>query len=164
MGTTNRLSALQSGEVAAATVFQVGATQAENEGYAEVLARPSEYDQLSQQTVQFWVTLEEALEDREDQIRAQIEPLQEAYQQTYDRDPATIAQEAKDTGFYGEFGVDVLQQTLEHYRDVNMWPVDGGLTEESVNKAYDLLVSTGLLEEDIVPEYSDIVDDRFLNR
>lgn len=163
LGTPNRLAALQSGQVAAATVFRSGAVQAQKDGYGAVLASPDEYDRLSTQTVQFWVTLETALEDREAELRAEIEPLQQAYQDLYDRDPETITQEAIDTGFYGEFDFDVLQETLEYYRDIEMWPVDGGLSQESVGNAYDLLVETELLEADVVPDYDDLVDDRFLN-
>lgn len=162
LGTPNRLAAMQAGEVDATVVFISGALQAEKDGYAKIFASPWEYDSLSNQTASTFAVLSTTLEDKEEVVGKIVGVLKEAYQRVYEADPAEITEAAIATGIYPEFDADVWQQAFEQAREIDMWPEDGAVTEERLNKAQSVLIDAGLVEEDQLLTLDDFFDDRFL--
>lgn len=162
LGTPNRLSAMQAGEVDAASVFASGGYNAEEEGYAQVLGVPWEYDVLSDQVGFVWVTLDSVLEENEDLLEYYITNMHDSYSWLYETDTGTIVDEALATDIYPDFSRDAWVRTLNEVKEVDLWPEDGGMSEENLERAQDLLVNTGLIAEEDRVNRDQFVDDRFL--
>lgn len=162
LGTPNRLSAMQSGQVDAASVFASGGYNAEAEGYAQVLGVPWEYDVLSDQVGFVWVTLDDVLEENEALLEYYINNMHESYSYLYETDSGTVVDEALTTDIYPDFARDAWVQTLNEVKEVELWPEDGGMSAENLERAQDLLVNTDLITEDERVSRDELVDDRFL--
>lgn len=162
LGTPNRLSAMQSGQVDAASVFASGGYNAESEGYAQVLGVPWDYDVLSDQVGFVWVTLDEVLEENEDLLEYYITNMHESYSYLYETDTETVVDEALATDIYPDFAKEAWVRTLNEVKEIELWPEDGGMSEENLERAQDLLVDTDLITEDQRVTRDDFVDDRFL--
>lgn len=159
-GTPSRLAALESGEVAGTVVFLSGALQAVEDGYAELLSVPWEYDLLENNACQFWVTLETTLEENEDTIGEMLEHMGAAYDEMYEADPEEINELALESGTYTEFDDDVWLEAYEQAIDVEMW--QGEITDEQVENVMDAVTQTGLLDDDQRLSRDELIDDRFM--
>jgi ABC-type nitrate/sulfonate/bicarbonate transport system substrate-binding protein len=148
VGTPNRLSAIESGEVEAAVVFVSGALQAEREGYARTLGYPWEFDRLADQTTVALVTPEEALENRPLAIERLVDAATATYERLYEADATEITEQALATGHFAEFPQEVWVEAFEQVREVEIWPHGRGLEAESIERASDVLVETGMITED----------------
>ncbi|MFW5918405.1 MAG: ABC transporter substrate-binding protein [Haloferacaceae archaeon] len=148
VGTPNRLSAIESGEADAAVVFVSGALQAEREGYARTLGYPWEFDRLADQTTVALVTPEEALEDRPRAIERLVDAATATYERLYEADAGEITDRALASGHFAEFPREVWIEAFEQVRDVEIWPRGQGLEAESIERASDVLVDTGMITEE----------------
>lgn len=148
VGTPNRLSAVDSGEVDAAVVFVSGALQAEREGFARALGYPWEFDRLADQTTVALVTPEEALENRPEAVTRLVEAATATYDRLYEADATTITEQALATGEFAEFPQEVWVEAFEQVREAEIWPRGGGLDAESVDRASEVLVETGMITEE----------------
>lgn len=148
VGTPNRLSAVDAGEVDAAVVFVSGALHAEREGFARTLAYPWEFDRLADQTTVALVTPEEALENRPEAVDRLVEAATAAYDRLYEADASEITERALATGEFAEFSRDVWVEAFEQVREAEIWPRGRGLDAESVDRATEVLVDTEMITED----------------
>ncbi|RQH02309.1 ABC transporter substrate-binding protein [Natrarchaeobius oligotrophus] len=162
LGTTNRLSALEAGEVQGAAVFDSGAYQAEAEGYGRVLSHPTEYEQLNQQTVGLWVTLEENLDENEEVYGEIADCLAQGHGELYERDEDEVLDDALDSGIYPDFDRDAHQQSFEIVKEAQLWPDGIDITEEELERSLDVLEATGLVSEDRRLSRDEVFDDRFV--
>lgn len=160
-GTPNRLAAMQAGEIDATIVSFTGALQAEKEGYASILGLPWDYDQLSDQTASTLVVPTSAVEEQRDKLSLILSAFGEAYRRVAEEDPQALTEEALATGHYAEFDTDVWVEALSKAQEIGMWPEGGRITEERYQKAVDLLVSGGQINEDQALPYSEVVVDTF---
>lgn len=147
IGTPNRLSAIESGEVEAAVVFVSGALQAEREGFANVLGFPWEFDRLADQTTVALVTPEEAIENRPETVDRLTDAAIATYDRLYEADPAEITDRALDTGEFAPYPQDVWVEAFERVREVDIWPRGRGLDAEAIERASNVLVETGMITE-----------------
>ncbi|RQG87950.1 hypothetical protein EA462_13895 [Natrarchaeobius halalkaliphilus] len=162
LGTTNRLSALEAGEVDGAAVFDSGAYQAEAEGYGQVLSHPTEYDVLNQQTVALWVTLEENLEENPEVYGEIADCLRQGHGELYERDGDEVLDDALASGIYPDFDRENHQQSFEIIREAELWPDGIDITEEELERSLDVLEATGLIDEDRRLSRDEVFDDRFV--
>lgn len=160
LGTPNRLSALESGNVDAASVFLSGALQAEKSGNAKILAKPWKYDRLATQTTVLWGVSERSLDQNPDLFSGVVNQMKRSYEWLYETKPETIVDQALSTGIFPEFSEDVWLETFEQVRSHNLWARNGNVQKRQLRKAQDVLVSTGLIEERI--PRNEIVTERFL--
>lgn len=148
IGTPNRLSAIESGEVDAAVVFVSGALQAEREGFARTLEYPWEFDRLADQSTVALVTPEEALENRPEAVERLVDAATESYERLYAADAATITEQALETGQFSDFPQEVWIKAFEQVREAEIWPRGRGLKAEAVDRSTQVLLETGMITED----------------
>lgn len=162
LGTPNRVAAIESGDVAAAAVSLAGAFSAQDRGIANILSFPWDVERLRGHAPNAWVLMRENWNERRESIGVVVEELITAYNRMYEVDPETVVEQAKASGEYGAF--DVATRVNAHTTAVenNMYARDGGLQEERIEKAQDVMVETGIISEDERISRDDFVEDDFL--
>lgn len=164
-GTENRLAAIESGELDAAAVTSSAAFAAEEEGFASILAFPWEYEVTNDQTALVWATTEDKIDNETEEVQEVADLLIEAQQGVYDEDPDDLISRSHEYDFYPQFNVGTgpWEQSLELAREYELWARDGNITQEEMDRAQDLLLDTGLIEEENeVDDVSEIFTDEFL--
>lgn len=147
VGTPNRLSAIESGEVDAAVVFVSGALQAERAGFARTLGYPWEFDRLADQSTVALVTPEETLENSPETVERLVGATTATYERLYKADAATIVEQALETEVFAEFPQEVWVEAFEQVREAEIWPRGKGLEAEAVARATEVLLDTGMIDE-----------------
>ncbi|RQG87906.1 ABC transporter substrate-binding protein [Natrarchaeobius halalkaliphilus] len=158
LGATDRLAALEADEVDAAIVPYSAALNAEDEGIGSILAAPWEYEKLQSNLASAWITLEDTYDENTDLYRTMADELSVSYEATYDGDLSEVTEQALAGGgeVFPDYGQDIWEQSLETVREIDVWPRDGDIPTENLERSQDLLVETGILEED------DRIDDGFI--
>ncbi|WP_165874805.1 ABC transporter substrate-binding protein [Natrarchaeobius oligotrophus] len=158
LGATDRLAALEAGEVDAAIVPYSAALNAEEEGIGSILAAPWEYERLQSNLASAWITLEETYDENTDLYRTMADELSASYEATYDGDLVEVTEQSLAGGgdVFPDYGQDIWERSLETVRDIDVWPRDGDIPAENLERSQDVLVDTGILEED------DRIDDGFI--
>lgn len=163
-GSSNRVSAIESGQVDASVVLLDAAYSAELNGSAKIFARPWEYDSLKQQTAAAWVKLGTTLQEENGANKTDkiVEHMLSGYEKTYQTDPQEVVTRGTDMESYAGFKKATFVEALKVAREIELWPKDGGLDPKFIENAQDTFVDTGLLKEEnrVTPE--ELVDDRFL--
>lgn len=165
IGSGNRASALQSGDVDATVILDSPAEQLAVNGDANILAYPWDYEGLSRMLTNVWVALEPNLEDRADSLQVFVDQMQASYNQMFEGDHDTIVQEATETGEYPPYAAEAWSQSLDQATSSPaLWPDSkaDGLPAENIQRTQDLLVEVGEIEEDATRPAEEIVDRRFL--
>lgn len=164
-GTENRIAAIESGEVDAAAVTASSAFAAEEEGYASILAFPWEYEVTNDQTALVWATTEENIENNTEDVQQVADLLIGAQEEVYEADEDELIGATDEYEFYPSFDVGdgPWQESFGLAREYELWARDGNITQEEMDRAQDLLLDTGLIEEEnAVDDVSDIYTDEFL--
>lgn len=161
-GTPSRLAALRSGTVAATVVDISGALQAEEQGYAKILARPAEYDRLTSQTQQVIAVNERSLKDNAAMVSAFIGGMVSALDQIYTADPAEVVKKGLEYGTYGQYSVDIWVESLKQAREINLWADGAKVPQAEYDKAVGELSATGAITDDQKLPYDEVITDVFL--
>ncbi|SEV80115.1 ABC transporter substrate-binding protein [Natrinema salifodinae] len=164
-GTENRIAAIESGEMAAAAVTASSAFAAEEEGYASILAFPWEYEVTNNQTALVWATTEDKIENQTEEVQEVADLLVAAQKEVYEADAGELIDGAQEYDFYPTFDVGdgPWEESLDLAREYELWAEDGDIAQEEMDRAQDLLLETGLIEEESrVDDVDEIFTDEFL--
>lgn len=93
-----------------------------------------------------------------------VSAVLEAYEQFYAADPAELAADwlGRELPATAGLDVDVTAEDFRQYQEIELFPIDGGLGEDLYTRMNDTLVSVGMIEDDEILPYDDVVDATFV--
>ena len=165
VGSSNRASALRSGDVDAACILASPAEQLSATGNGNILAYPQDYEGLSNMLTNVWVAIEPDLEARADSLQVFVDEMQASYSRMFEGDHEAIISEAEASGEYPDYEQKAWANALQKAVDSPpLWPKSKktSLPAENIKRTQDLLVEVGEIEEKATKPVDEIVDRRFL--
>jgi hypothetical protein len=90
----------------------------------------------------------------------------QAYEEFYEGDPAEMAALVDEMEIPEEVDTspEQLAKEYELYQRIQLYPVDGGIDEESFQRMADFLIDVGQITEDQVVTYEDAIDPTFVDQ
>ncbi len=159
-GTPRRLAALKAKSVDAAVIFPSRAIENTMRGEVSILAKFS--DIAPKQSVLTWTATEETLSKRPKEVQLFTNAMVRAYREMYKRDLDELADFAVSQKPWRKFKpVKAVRETIKAAREMELWPVNGGVTRESVTTAQKFLVEVKFMKPDAVLPVDQIVTFKF---
>lgn len=165
IGTTNRMAALEAGEVDAAIAFLSGAIQTEEQGYGRILDSPYNYDDLTDFPVNLWFAPEPKINENEEMYRILVQEMQASYAQIYEEDTEDLVERALATDVnYPAFPEEVWHRAYEMASENSMWPADyaTNMSEDRLEMSIRAHIDLGLISDDERLPASELLDTRYV--
>ncbi len=129
-------------------------------GEASILAKSS--DVAPKQSVLIWTATEETLSKRPKEVQLFTNAMVRAYREMYKRDLDELADFAVSQKPWRKFNpVKAVRETIKAAREMELWPVNGGITRESVTTAQKFLVEAKFMKPDAALPVDQIVTFKF---
>lgn len=159
-GTPRRLAALKAKSIDATVVSTSRAIQSAMKGEVSILAKMSDF--APHQSVILWVAGEETLAKRSEDVLNVTKALIRSYREMYKEDLKKLAAFAAKQKPYSKITPPAaLQETIKAAREMKLWPVDGGMTNESIKTAQDFLVESGFMKSANVLPVDQLITPKF---
>lgn len=156
-GSGNRASALESGSLDASMLLNTIAQQLIKKSNGEFKIWG---EGASAGTPMMWEGFVMSDSFRQTQAAKDfVAAMLDAYQKFYDEgDPAALAKEAVGIDELAGLEEESAAQDLQLYKDIKLFPTDGGLSKDLFTPMIDTLISVKQLTQDQVVPYEDVVD------
>lgn len=159
-GTPRRLAALKAKNIDATVISTSRAIEKAMKGEITVLAKMSDF--APQQSVIIWVAGEETLAKRSEDVLNVTKALIRSYREMYTRDLKELAEFAAQQKPYSKFNPpETVLETLKAAREMKLWPVDGGITDERIKAAQNFLVESGFMKPENVLPVDQLITPKF---
>lgn len=159
-GTPRRLAALKAKNIDATVISTSRAIENAMKGEISVLAKMSDF--APKQSVIIWVAGEETLSKRAGDILNVTKALIRSYREMYTRDLNALAEFAVKQKPYSKFNPsDAIRETIKASREMKLWPVDGGISDESIRAAQQFLVESGFMKPDSILPVNQLITPKF---
>lgn len=154
-GSSNRAAAMQSGSLDAAVLFRAVGANLEQEGDFRI--HGGLWDVLDPMLWEGIAASEEFLQNGE-LAEAFVAAMIETNRQFYEAEPAELAGRKDEYPETEVLDLDGLIGDFELWQEIQLFPMDGGITEAAYERITELLVDAGQLEEETTVPYEDAVD------
>ena len=161
-GSGNRAAAMEAGTIDAAVLFGPVATNLEDRSEGKFTIYGGMWNVLEPMLWEGVALSEEMRTEHPELAQAFVSAMLEAYAQFYEGDPAEMVALAEDIPEEVDTDAAALEKEYVLYQEIELYPLDGGLSEDSYNRITEFLVGVGQLEEGQVVAYADAVDPSFV--
>lgn len=152
-GTPNRVIALEEGRIDATTVSLESAVDAEKRGIGHILGTFAET--FPGHINDVYVLSPELMESNPKLANWLIGKLRENINWVREAEPEEIADVVIETGFHPDYDKSVWVEAYRRLKELEMFPKDGRIEPEAVERSQELLLGYGLIEGTV--NYDDIV-------
>ena len=161
-GSSNRAAALTSGSLDASVLFRAVGEQVENDSGGDFRIHGGLWDVLDPM---LWEGLAASAEFQENPELAEAfaAAVLETNRRFYEGDPAEMAARKDDHPETATLDIDGLIGDFELWQEIELFPQDGGVSEEAFNGITEFLTDAGQLTEDTTVSYEDAVDPSFVD-
>lgn len=160
-GSSNRAAALQSGSLDAAILFRAVGERLEQETNGEFQIWGGLWDVLDPMLWEGIAASDEFLQN-EELAETFVAALIETNRRFYEADPAELAQRKDEYAETETLDIDGLIGDFTLWQEIQLFPTDGGVSQEAYEGITELLVNAGQLDEETTVPYDDAVDPRFV--
>jgi ABC-type nitrate/sulfonate/bicarbonate transport system substrate-binding protein len=161
-GSGNRAAAMEAGSIDAAVIFGPVATNLvdRSEGKFEVYGGVwNVLDPMLWEGVAF----SDSFRNENPEVAAAfVAAMLEAYAQFYEGDPAEMVTLVDDIPEEVDTDAAALQKEYELYQEIELYPLDGGISQDAYDRMTAFLVDVGQLEEGQTVPYEDAIDPSFV--
>ncbi|MFQ5540581.1 MAG: ABC transporter substrate-binding protein [Candidatus Binatia bacterium] len=162
-GTPKRLAAMKAKNVDATAIFASRAIENRLRGKINVLAKMAEF--APKQSVITWVATEETLSKRAEEVQLFTKAMLRSYREMYKRDVDELTEFAISLKPWRKFKpVRAVRETIKEAREIELWPVNGGATKESITTAQKFLLRAKFIKPDSVLPYEQLITPDFKDR
>lgn len=160
-GSSNRAAALTSGSLDASVLFRAVGEQVENDSGGDFRIHGGLWDVLDPM---LWEGLAASAEFQENTELAEAfaAAVIETNRRFYEGDPAELAERKDDHPETATLDIDGLIGDFELWQEIELFPRDGGVSEEAFNGITEFLTDAGQLTDDTTVPYEDAVDPSFV--
>lgn len=159
-GTPKRLAALKAKNVDATVIFASRAIENTMRGEINIIAKMSDF--APKQSLILWVATEETLSKRPKEVQLFTNTMVRGYREMYKRDLDELAEFAVSQKPWRKFKpVKAVRETIKAAREMELWPVNGGMTEKNVTTALKFLVDTEFMKPDAVLPVNRLIEPKF---
>ena len=156
-GSSNRAAAMQSGSLDAAVLFRAVGESLEQETNGEFRIHGGLWDVLDPMLWEGIAASDSFLENAE-LAETFVAAILETNRQFYETDPAELAARKDDYAETALLDLDGLIGDFELWQEIELFPLDGGVSEEAYESITELLLDAGQLDEETTVPYEDAVD------
>lgn len=140
------------------TLFEPTASMTERQGVGNIVASIGEESGEIPYTAYF--AKKSYIKENEEIIQNFTNAIYKGQQWTKTHTAKEIAELIKD--FFPDSDIDILESSIQRYKDIDAWSETPVLTEESFNKLQEVMEEAGELEKRAV--YSDVVNNKYANK
>jgi ABC-type nitrate/sulfonate/bicarbonate transport system substrate-binding protein len=159
-GTPKRVAALKAKSVDATVIFASRAIESAMRGDLNILAKMPDF--APKQSLNTWVATEETLNKRSKEVQLFTNTMVRSYREMYKRDLDELADFAVMQKPWRKFKpVRAVRETIKAAREMELWPVNGGITKESITTAQKFLVETKFMKPENVLPIDQLVTTKF---
>lgn len=164
-GSGNRAAALDNGTLDAAVIFGPVATNLIESTEGRFKVYGGVWDVLDPMLWEGVAFSKDFRENNPEVAAAFVDSMMQAYEAFYEGDPAEMAALPETMDIPEEVDTDAaaLQKEYELYQEIGLYPLDGGISEESYQLMADFLIRVGQITEDQVVAYEDAIDPEFVD-
>lgn len=156
-GSSNRAAAMQSGSLDAAVLFRAVGESLEQVTNGEFRIHGGLWDILDTMLWEGIAASDSFLENTE-LTETFVAAMLEANRQFYEADPAELAARKDDFPETAPLDLDGLIGDFELWQEIELFPADGGVSEDAYEGITQLLLDAGQLDEETSVPYEDAVD------
>jgi ABC-type nitrate/sulfonate/bicarbonate transport system substrate-binding protein len=161
-GSDNRAAAMEAGTIDAAVLFRNVAAQLEERSGGEFKIYGGLWDVLPPMMWEGLAVSSDFVANNPEVAQIFVETMLESFEEFYAGDPAEMAAMKEGIPEAEPLDTDALIGDYELFQSIELYPLDGGLDEESYTAITDFLVEVGQLEPDQVVPYEEAVDTSLL--
>ena len=159
-GTPKRVAALKAKSVDATVIFASRAIENAMRGDINILAKMSDF--APRHSLITWVATEETLSKRPKEVQLFTNAMVRGYREMYKRDLDELAEFAATQKPWMKFKpVKAVRETIKAAREMEIWPVNGGITQENITTAQKFLVEAKFMKPDNVLPIDQLVTTKF---
>ncbi len=148
-GTPTRVAALMAGSIAGSTIDMVAAYQLERETKGKYKILKGTYEAEPTMSVSVWVARTDRLSKDRKLLTTIARHLLRSYRDLYGMGALEAANFAKSHKLWAIRGVQDLSKVFEKYAGMEIWPKNGGMTEENWRKGSEFVLKYGLIDKKI---------------
>jgi ABC-type nitrate/sulfonate/bicarbonate transport system substrate-binding protein len=161
-GSSNRAAAMESGSLDAACLFRNVAQQLADRSGGRFKIFGGLYDILDPMLWEGFVMSDNFRNNNNELANAFTKAVIDTADQFYAADPATLAARKDEIAQAETLDVDALTGDFEQYQDIQLYPTDGGLSEQHYNDMVQFLIDQNLLDAGQKVDYTNAVDPSFV--
>ena len=162
-GSPRRLAALKANSIDATVISTSRAIEKAMQGQISVLANMSDF--APQQSVMIWMAGEKFLNERPDDVLLLSKALIRSFRDMYKVDLDELTEFALKQKPYSKFKPPkAIRETIKQAREMKLWPVDGGISEQKITTAQKFLVDTGFMKKGNILPVEQLVTTEFRDK
>jgi len=161
-GSGNRAAALEAGTIDAAVIFGPVATNLVDRSGGEFKVYGGTWNVLEPMLWEGVAFSQRFREENPEVAATFVAAMLEAYAQFYEGDPAEMVAMIEDIPEVVDTDAAALQKEYELYQEIGLYPLDGGIDQESYDRMAAFLQEVGQIEADQVVAYEDGIDTSFV--
>jgi ABC-type nitrate/sulfonate/bicarbonate transport system substrate-binding protein len=161
--TPKRVAAMKAKIVDATVIFASRAIESAMRGEFNIVAKMPDF--APKQALNIWVATEETINKRPEEVQLFTNAMLRSYREMYRRDLDELAEFAIAQKPWKKFNpAKAVRETIKEAREMELWPVNGGVAKEDITTAQKFLVETKFMKSDNVLPVDQLVTPKFQKR